>query len=320
MGILYFSLGLIAGIVILQIYIKYEKVKWKTKFENEKRIFQLVESSKDLIYYYEVKPKYKFRYTSPSIEQMLGEGLVEKGYQNPYLIFELIHPDDYDVLFRKINGDGDYSKPFIQRWSDDKGQYKWFEEYATPIYKNGEMVAIEGILRDITEKVKLQQELKYQISHDALTGIYNRNYFEENMEKYNKHLDTSIAIILCDLDELKYMNDNYGHKKGDVYIQEYAKLLKQYFSDNTIVARIGGDEFAIIVLNPSKEQVEYHCEKLTNKISEYNINSKDIKIKVSMGYAFSGHSIGNMENLLAKADKNMYRDKNKKKSQNLISS
>jgi len=319
MELIYFCLGLIVGAVIIQIiYIKYEKAKWMTKFENEERIFKLVESSKDLIYYYEVKPEYKFRYISPSIKQMLGEGLVEKGYQNPYYVFEHIHPDDYNLLYRKVNGYGDYSKPIIQRWRDDKGEYKWFEEYATPIYQNGQMIAIEGIMREITDKVKLQQELNYQITHDVLTGIHNRAYFEQIMEKYNKDIDTSIAVILSDLDELKYLNDNFGHKTGDVYIKEYSKLLNQYFKENSIVARIGGDEFAVIVLNANLDQVKYHCQNFSDKISEYNLNSKGIKIKVSVGYAFSEHSIGNMERLLAKADKNMYRDKDMRKSENLI--
>lgn len=81
------------------------------------------------------------------------------------------------------------------------------------MFEKGELIAIHGIIRNIDEKVKLQQDLEYRITHDALTNIYNREFFEQSMEKYNNHVNTSVAIILCDLDELKYLNDNHGHKK-----------------------------------------------------------------------------------------------------------
>lgn len=73
MGLIYFCLGLVIGIIALQMYMKYEKAKWKARFENEKRIFQLVENSKDIVYYYQVKPELQFKYLSPSIEKFLGQ-------------------------------------------------------------------------------------------------------------------------------------------------------------------------------------------------------------------------------------------------------
>lgn len=318
MGLIYFCLGLVVGIIALLMYMKYEKAKRKTGFENEKRIFQLVESSKDIIYYYEIKPELRHRYISPSIEHFLGKGILEEAYKNPNLPLELVHPDDYEILLKKIKGDLDYNQPLIQRWKDDKGNYRWFEEYTTPMFEKGELIAIHGIIRNIDEKVKLQQDLEYRITHDALTNIYNREFFEQSMEKYNNHVNTSVAIILCDLDELKYLNDNHGHKKGDFLIKESAKLLNQFFSENAIVARIGGDEFAVIIKDADKVEVEHLCQNLSAEISEYNRNSKDIKIKMSMGYAFSKYSIGKMEKLFAAADKNMYQDKKAKKEQKLI--
>jgi diguanylate cyclase (GGDEF)-like protein/PAS domain S-box-containing protein len=318
MGAIYFCLGLGVGVIALLMYRKYEKANWAARFENEKRIFQLVENSKDIVYYYQVKPELQFRYLSPSIKKFLGQGILEEAYENPYSPFERIHPEDYKIFSKKIYGGHDYSQTLIQRWKDDKGNYRWFEEYATPIYEKGELIAVQGIIRNIDEKVKLQQDFEYRITHDALTNIYNREFFEQYMEKYNNHIDTSAAIILCDLDELKYVNDHYGHKKGDFLIKESANLLNRFFTENAIVARIGGDEFAIIIIDTDKAEVEHLCHKLSEKINEYNINSKDIKIKMSMGYVFNEHSIGKMENLFAEADKNMYQDKYAKKEQNIM--
>ena len=317
MMVICFSLGIVVGMIILLIYLKYEKVKWKEKFEHESRISQLVERSKDIIYYYELKPEYKHRYTSPSVEHFLGNGTLAALENDSNTPFDIIHPDDYEIMYKKVTGDIDYNKGIIQRLRDTEGNYKWFEEYTTPIYENGELIAVQGIMRNIDEKVKLEQDLEYRITHDVLTEIYNRDFFERMMEKYNKDFDTAVAIVLCDLDELKCLNDNYGHKKGDILIKESAQLLNQHFSENAIVSRVGGDEFAIILVNTEQTQVELLCNKLSKEISKYNVSSKDIEIKMSVGYAYSEHSIGEMEHLFTKADQHMYQNKRAKKQKQL---
>lgn len=315
-------LGFIMGVSIVILVIPYLHKRWKEKehelIENHERFVHVIENTKDFLYYYQLYPIRQYKYLSPSAEYFFGEGSIAYAYSDADVCFRDIHPDDYDILQKKLMGQVDYSKAIIQRWKDKNGKYRWFEEYATPIYENGVLVALQGVLRNVDERMELQEKLQYRLTHDTLTDIYNREFFEQIMKKYDKHVDTPVAIILCDLDELKYLNDHYGHKKGDVLIKESAKLLKQCFPENSIVSRIGGDEFAIIITETDKVQVESHCEKLSKEISEYNINSKDIKIKMSIGYAFSKHSIGKMESLFVEADKNMYQDKKAKKEQNPI--
>ena len=318
MKILYFSLGLLAGITILLIYMKHEKAKRKTRSIDESIIFQLAERSKDILYYCEVKPEYRYRYISPSVEDFLGKGMLKKLDDNPNIPFEIVHPDDYEIITKKASGDIDYSKGIIQRLQDSEGNYRWFEEYTTPIYEKGKLIAVQGIMRNIDEKVKLQKKLEYRITHDSLTDIYNRDFFDQCMEKYNKYIDAPVAVIVCDLDELKYANDHYGHKQGDVLIKESAQLLHRYFSQNAIVSRVGGDEFAIILINLDKAQVELLYRKLSGKIKEYNASNGDVQINMSAGYAFSEHSLGEMETLLIEADRNMYREKRAKKEHSVV--
>lgn len=313
MGWLYESLVLIVGIEILCCFIKNRR--WKKKYENNTRIFQLVESSKDIVYHYQVKPERKFLYLSPSIEAFLGQGVLKESYNNPNAPFERIHPDDYDVFLKKIEGNLDYSKVVTQRWKDNLGEYRWFEEHATPIFEKGEFVAIQGIIRNIDDEVKLKENLEYKIIHDALTHIYNREFFERLMEKYNNHIDTSIALLLCDLDELKCINDNYGHKKGDVLIKETAKLLNESTPKNAMVSRIGGDEFAITMIHTNESEVENLYGKLQEEIVQYNLKSSDIKIKMSIGYSFNDHSLSNIESVFTEADIHMYKNKNAKKKE-----
>lgn len=308
-----FTIGIIIGGLLIFAYFQYGKKKWRKKRAKESSIFQLVESSKDIIYYYELKPEYKHIYTNPSVEDYLGKGTIDKLKSNSNMPFEMIHPDDYEIMQRKISGKIDFNKEIIQRFRDNEGNYKYFEEYATPIYKNGELVAIQGIMRNIDDKIKFQQKLEYQITHDTLTGIYNRNYFDKMMEKYNCLINTSVGIILCDLDELKNKNDTYGHKAGDQLIQETATLLNEYFNNNAIVTRIGGDEFVVIIVDQAEDEVENLCVNLQHAINHYNEDRTKNKIKLSMGYAFSEKSNEQMDQLLIEADRRMYEDKRSKK-------
>ena len=319
MKILYFSLGLLAGIAILLIYMRYEKAKRKTRSIDESIICQLAEKSKDILYYCEVEPEYRYRYISPSVEDFLGKGILKQLDDNPVITFELVHPDDYEIMAKKASGDIDYSKGIIQRLQDSEGNYRWFEEYTTPIYEKGELIAVHGIMRNIDEKVKLQKKLEYRITHDPLTDIYNRDFFDQCMEKYNKYIDAPVAIIVCDLDELKYVNDHQGHKQGDVLIKESAQLLHRYFSQNAIVSRIGGDEFAIILINLDWSQVDFLCKKFSGEVEKYNAGHRDEKINMSMGYAFSEHSLREMESIFMEADESMYREKRSKKKQYIFS-
>lgn len=306
-------------IFIIGLQLNKFRKRLQRRMDYLKTIEHLVENSKDIIYYCEVKPAMKYRYISPAIETLLSPTLIEDSMKNPRRAFEIIHPDDYHILVKKEAGELDFNKPIIQRWRNDDGEYICFEEYATPIYKDGEMVALQGIIRNITDKVILQQQLEYRATHDSLTELNNREYFETQVDLFDKTEDVPIAIVICDVDELKYVNDTYGHKVGDQLIKETAKILKEFASDQVVIARIGGDEFAILLVQSNLQQVESLLDELQAKIAVFNNNrGAFFEIKLSKGYAFSRSSIGKMEELFMKADNEMYKDKNNKRTHLLI--
>jgi diguanylate cyclase (GGDEF)-like protein/PAS domain S-box-containing protein len=293
---------------------KKRNVKWLSKYLDLLPFFQLIENSRDVIYSFEINPKMKFRYISPSLDNFLGKGAIAEAKINPNAPFERIHPDDFDILWKKVNGEMDFDKIIIQRWKDNNGDYRWFEEYASPVFKNGVFIGVQGIMRNIDEKVELQNELQYRISHDVLTDIYNRGFFEHKMDEFNERRSAPVAIVLCDLDGLKYVNDHYGHKEGDKLIQETAKLLNKFSSDSVIVSRIGGDEFVLIVTEKTESQIKQLVTDIQREIGNRNANCLRIPVRMSLGYSYAPCSKGRMEELFSQADKNMYIDKMNRKS------
>lgn len=306
-----FLLGLAVSLLPYTVYARFKK----RTFQKGSISLSLVEQSKDIIYYYELKPVYKHKYTSPSVDLFLGEGTLEALYRDSNTPFEMIHPDDRAIMDQKISGKINYDEGIIQRLKGTNGVYRWFEEYTTPIYENGEIVAVQGIMRNIDDKIKLEQDLHYRVSHDALTTVYNRDYFEQMMTYYNQEENVALGLVLCDLDRLKHANDTYGHKIGDQLIQTAAGLLKSIFSDNAIVSRIGGDEFVILLPTSTPLQIEHLCDQLREKVSHAPSFTDALQLHMSIGVAFSEQSFGKTESLYIEADAQMYEDKRQKSKQ-----
>ncbi|GAA0308318.1 diguanylate cyclase (GGDEF)-like protein/PAS domain S-box-containing protein [Gracilibacillus halotolerans] len=288
-----------------------------TQLQKEVDIYNpLVEAGKnirDIVYYCETVPKLKYRYLSPSVNNVIGPNTLEEHLKNPELIYDIVHPDDIEILKKKQLGELNFNEPIRVRYRNHLGEYVWFEEYATPLYKNGKYVAVQGVFRNIDEVVTLQQQLEYKSTHDSLTGLFNRYYFHSKMDDYNKQ-DISIAVIVGDLDELKAINDKYGHQLGDQLISEAAKCLNICSEQEVTVARLGGDEFAILLPEVTVSEVEQYIRDLERNLLQVDGELSFSSIQMSLGYEFSDSSFGVMEKLFNKADANMYRNKRKKKS------
>ena len=110
--------------------------------------------------------------------------------------------------------------------------------------------------RDVTEKKKAEEQLKYLSLHDPLTGLYNRTFFEEGMRRASDGRFDPIGIIICDLDGLKLINDSLGHDAGDSLLAAAAGIIGKTFRKGDIVSRIGGDEFAVLLTGSDEAAVE----------------------------------------------------------------
>jgi diguanylate cyclase (GGDEF)-like protein/PAS domain S-box-containing protein len=177
---------------------------------------------------------------------------------------------------------------------------------------NGEPIGSVSIIRDLSEWKKAEERLNFMSFHDSLTGLYNRNFFEEEMRRLQDGRYAPVGIIICDLDGMKFINDTLGHKSGDEMLCSTAAMLRQSFRSSDIIARIGGDEFAVLVTGTDEEATGKLVARLKRTIEEYNANAPKIPLFMSLGYAVSSSNPLDMEDLFREADNRMYRDKMQK--------
>ncbi len=162
---------------------------------------------------------------------------------------------------------------------------------------------------DITERKHFEEKLNYMSFHDTLTGLYNRNFFQEEMNRLQDGRYCPISIIICDLDGFKFINDTLGHQSGDELLANTGELLQQNFRFSDIVARIGGDEFAILAPTTDTKKAEQLAQRLRLAVHEYNQKDPRIPISLSIGYATEQSQTPDMRKLFREADDVMYREK-----------
>ncbi len=188
---------------------------------------------------------------------------------------------------------------------NQNGDLETFSVLKLPVENGkGNIVSFDFLVQDITEIKKL----RYLSFHDLLSGLYNRNFFEEEAKRIENGRFNPVGLIICDLDNLKSINDSLGHKEGDNLLISFSKILEDAFRKSDVVARIGGDEFAVLLFNTTKAS-------LKSKVCHLRKECQSRKIGVSIGLAISDSSPihFHFSNLFLQADEAMYEEKKKKK-------
>jgi len=171
-----------------------------------------------------------------------------------------------------------------------------------------------AIYRDITERKQLEEKLRYQSSHDPMTGLYNRAHFDEMIRHHDREISPQTSIIIVDVDGLKEVNDQDGHGAGDQLIRKVARLLTASFRTKDVLARIGGDEFAILLFDTDESQLHQAILRLRHNLEEVNNNLPfQEQISFSIGGATTNHN-RDINQTLIMADLRMYRQKRRKKA------
>ncbi len=277
-----------------------------TLAEKERQLRLVTDNMLDIVL--QTNPSGVISYISPSCCSMLGyepDALLGKS------ILDLIHPDDTVVARNDFNRTTTTGTPVSAqlRLRHARGHWLWTEGVSKSVAdEQGANIGIVSCFRDITSRKHVEQQLNFQAVRDPVTGLYNRTYFEIEMARLSDPDLQPVGLIICDLDGLKYVNDTLGHDAGDKLLVSLADLIRDSFAGKEIVARIGGDEFAVILPNTDEDKLAAARTRINDAIFDYNARTPTIPLCVSVGTAITGPSLA-IHGLFKAADNSMYREK-----------
>ncbi len=165
------------------------------------------------------------------------------------------------------------------------------------------------VIRDITEQRAAEEKMYNMGIRDNLTGLFNRPYFEQALRDFSRSCKDSMGIIVCDIDGLKFINDSFGNHLGDMLLKTVARQLAASMRSEDIVARIGGDEFGVLLCHTKEAEMERFCEALVQRVEMFNRENQELHLSLSFGYAFAERCEGDNHALFLDADNAMYRTK-----------
>jgi len=273
---------------------------------SEARFRELADRSADVVWRFSLVPVPHFDYMSPSVFNMTGFTASE--VQADFALFlDALDEDGLSMITAAMNG-AKLPRRCDMTFHHANGSHVIGEARIANV-RNG----VQGVLRDVTEIRALQAELANQALRDQLTGLANRRLFDEMFDSAlhrTLRAGDRVTIIYIDLDGFKAVNDIHGHTVGDRVLQEVARRLQAAVRDGDLVARVGGDEFLILL-----ELLPTDDENLVKRIKTMMArpigigDEKTVTISASVGFADTNSAGREPTALIEAADANMYADK-----------
>jgi diguanylate cyclase (GGDEF)-like protein/PAS domain S-box-containing protein len=293
-----------------------------TKYKEAERSRQESERSKSVFFSQLPGMAYRCKNDPDWTMEFVSEGSYElTGYKPESLIWnrdisynDIISPGYRDIL----RAEWDYVLSRRKRYRDEyeiitkNGERKWVMELGQGIYDaDGNVVALEGIVLDMTEPKKKDLQIAYLREHDFLTGLYNRNYLLQEKEQLDRGEFLPLSVAICDIDGLRVINNAYGHEEGDHLIIKTAQLIKNCLRDEYVFGHTGGGEFMILMPNTDAQAAEELGTAIKNSIDSYNRVNKNAlyAISLSIGHSTKEREEQDLQTMLKEADEYLRRNK-----------
>ncbi|AJE04825.1 diguanylate cyclase [Geobacter pickeringii] len=279
--------------------------------ESEERLASFLDSANDLIM--SITAEGRFLYVNDAWQHALGYDLSEI---DTLSFFDVVHPDNREQCAAELRRamTGENLRPLETVLVASGGRLIIVEGNLTCGNENGEQPVIWGICRDITERKQAEEQLYRLAHHDTLTGLPNRILFLDRLQQAKALANRyrhQVAVLFLDLDRFKIINDTLGHPVGDKLLQKVAQRIAGCVREVDTVARIGGDEFTIVLVNiDNVEDVKRISQKILQSLSvPFTVDTYELFITTSIGITLFPADGDNLDTLVKKADIAMYHAK-----------
>ena len=284
--------------------------------ESEKRFRALTEQSIDIILI--ADPSGRIKYASPSVHTVLAvyeDGLIGTN------MMHLVHPDDFASAMSAGPESVAYRQnPIVEfRLRHAEGRWLHFECVVRNLIQDKNIDGIVYNARNITERKQAQEQLLFNATHDTLTGLPNRALFLERLQsavdRMKRHPKQAAAVLFIDIDDFKVVNDCYGHTTGDLLIREVSNRLRACMRSEGTIARIGGDEFTVLVEDVADPRDAVRiAERIQASFAQpFMLEGLEVFKSTSIGIALTSPQTP-AETVLQNADIAMYRAKSQGKA------
>ena len=249
---------------------------------------------------------------NPKFAEILGRTNEElatldwKSYSHPAELQENI--DKLELLKKKKIANFSMNKRYIK----PDGSLVWVNMMIVPFKAEAISDMHLCMIEDITEKKQKEEEIIYLSYHDSLTGLYNRTFFEEEKRRFDASRRLPMSVVMGDVNGLKLINDSFGHSAGDTLLREIGGMLKETCRAEDVLARIGGDEFVILLYGTGEAGADRLCQRIYKacKIYEKKPDKQTFYLSISLGHATKTTNDLSIDDLLREAEHMLYRKKN----------
>jgi diguanylate cyclase (GGDEF)-like protein/PAS domain S-box-containing protein len=278
--------------------------------ESEKKFRTILEEMNDA--YFEVDPVGNYTFVNNRLCEMLlysWEELMGMNYR--HFIAEEDFKDIYSA-YNKVYRTGESNKGVVMKAIRKDGTTWYIECSISPLRnQQGKIIGFRSVGRDVSERVELQNKLAQMAMHDGLTGLPNRVLLNDRFEMAVARAQRNkkkLSVMILDLDKFKLINDTLGHGTGDGLLKSVAARLSDMVRKSDTVARIGGDEFVVLLPETSLPRDAVNtAQKIVKAFSKsFTVDGHDLNVTTSIGIAIYPENGNDMESLLKKADTAMY--------------